>query len=72
MTKSDKITEDTEVIINCPYNSLKEVFDTKRFKVKVFKDNGDKPFIIIREREEPPAKELKGHKGIDRLNNVIE
>ncbi len=46
-----EIYEDKHFIVNGPYNSGKEIFNTQRFNVKIFKENGsDTAFVIIREK----------------------
>lgn len=50
--KKAQIYEDQEFIINKPYGATKEIFNTQRFNVKIFKENGEKPFVVIREKNE--------------------
>ena len=43
------IHEDTKITLNAPFNvSLKTLFNTKRFQIKILKENGDDPMVIVR------------------------
>ena len=45
--------EEQEIIIHAPYNTpIKRFFDSENFDIKEFKQNGDKPIIIIRYKKE--------------------
>ncbi len=48
-----EIYEDKHFVINAPYNSCKELFNTERFDVRVYKENGDDEYFVkIREKKE--------------------
>ena len=52
-TIKNGLFEETEIIIHAPYNTpIKRFFDSENFDIKEFKQNGDKPIIIIRYKKE--------------------
>jgi len=57
-----KIFEDKTFIVNAPYNSVKELFNTERFKVKIFRENGDDEYFVIMREKKEESKELEEEK----------
>ena len=47
-----EIYEDRKYTINAPYGAGKELFNTNRFNIKIWKENGDDDyFVIVREKK---------------------
>lgn len=45
----DQIFEDVEVVLSMPYNvPIERVMNDTNFDVRIFKRNGEKPFVKVR------------------------
>ena len=54
----NELFEDKEVLLNLSFNiPLKRIFCDESFEIKVLDRNGDKPFVLIRYRNDDTKKD---------------